>query len=587
MQIKEILQKKLTESFKKCDYDVLDVQVAFSNKPELADYQCNSAFVLAKKLRLTPMLVANRIIENFDNSEDLFEISFVAPAFINFRLTKKCLEMYANECLADDRLGLPFDENPQTIVFDYGGANVAKELHIGHLRSPIVGESLARLYRLFGHKVITDTHLGDWGTQMGLTIAQMQDDGYLNSYFYLGLKEVEITLDTLNEEYPKASKRKEVDLEFKKRALDVTAKLQKFEEPWYSIYKRIKDISIEKIKENYGKLNCYFDLWYGESDAQPYVDRTVEKFVSQKLARVSEGALIVDVAVEGENIPGKVTEDGVQLYKNPMPPLMLKKSDDADAYATTDLATIMQRNEDFNPHKIIYITDHRQSQHFTQVFRAAKMSGISPVGQELVHIGYGTINGTDGKPFKTRSGGTVKLEDIINMITSSANNKLQENNIENNPKLALDIGVAAIKFGDLSNAVGKDYVFDIDRFMSFEGKTGPYLQYTGARIKSLLEKSDKKFGNIIIESLDERNIIINLLKLIDSYKVCKNENSMNALCLAIYNLASSYSTLYNNCKILTNPDAAKKASLLSLSKLVLNALKQAFYCLAIEMPDRM
>lgn len=587
MQIKKILQEKLTKSFIKCDYDALDVQVSFSNKPEIADYQCNSAFVLAKRYRVTPMLVANKIIENFDNSEELFEVSFAAPAFINFRLTKKALNMYANESLADDRLGLEFDNNPKTVVFDYGGANVAKELHIGHLRSPIVGESLARLYKLFGHRVITDTHLGDWGTQMGLTIAQMQDDGYLNSYFKKGAPSVEITLDTLNEEYPKASKRKEIDIEFKKRALDVTAKLQKFEEPWYSIYKYIKDISIAKIKENYGKLNCYFDLWYGESDAQPYVERTVNAFTSQNLARVSDGALIVDVAVEGENVPGKVTEDGVQLYNNPMPPLMLKKSDDADAYATTDLATIMQRNEMFKPEKIVYITDHRQSQHFTQVFRAAKMSGISPVGQELVHIGYGTINGTDGKPFKTRSGGTVKLEDIINMITSSANRKLQDNNIENNPKLALDIGVAAIKFGDLSNAVGKDYVFDIDRFMSFEGKTGPYLQYTGARIKSLLEKSDKKLGKISIDNLDERNIIINLIKLMDSYKVCMNENSMNALCLAVYNLASSYSTLYNNCKILSNPDTEKRASLLSLSKLVLEALKQSFYVLAIEMPDKM
>ncbi len=587
MQIKEVLHKKLIESFTKCDYDVLDVQLSFSNKPEMADYQCNSAFVLAKRLRVTPMLVANKIIENFDNSEELFEVSFAAPAFINFKLTKKALEIIANESLSDDRLGLPLDKNPKTVVFDYGGANVAKELHIGHLRSPIVGESLARLYKLFGHKVITDTHLGDWGTQMGLTIAQMEDDGYLNNYFKKDAPEVEITLDTLNEEYPKASKRKENDGEFKKRALNITAKLQKFEEPWFTIYKRIKDISIQKIKENYGKLNCYFDLWYGESDAQPYVDRTVEAFISQKLARTSDGALIVDVAVEGENIPGKVTEDGVQLYKNPMPPLMLKKSDDADAYATTDLATILQRNEMFNPEKIVYITDHRQSQHFTQVFRAAKMSGISPVHQELVHIGYGTINGTDGKPFKTRSGGTVKLEDIINMITSSANRKLVENNIDNNPKLALDIGVAAIKFGDLSNAVGKDYIFDIERFMSFEGKTGPYLQYTGARIKSLLEKSDKKFGKITIDTLEERNIIIHLLKLIDSYKVCYNENSMNALCLAVYNLASSYSTLYNNCKILTNSDTDKKASLLSLSKLVLESLKQAFYCLAIEMPDRM
>lgn len=586
MQIKEILQKKLTESFIKCDYDVLDVQVSFSNKPEMADYQCNSAFVLAKKLRLTPMIIANRIIENFDNSDELFEVSFAAPAFINFRLTKKALNSYANECLSDDRLGLPYDADPQTIVFDYGGANIAKELHVGHLRSPIVGESLARLYKLFGHKVITDTHLGDWGTQMGLTMAQMQDDGYLSFYFG-GKNKAEITLDTLNEEYPKASKRKEREPEFKARALEITAKLQKYEEPWYTIYKDIKEISIAKIKENYGKLNCYFDVWYGESDAQPYIDRTVEAFTSQNLARISDGALVVDVAVEGENIPGKITADGVQLYNNPMPPLMLKKSDDASAYAITDLATIIQRNELFKPNKIIYITDYRQAQHFTQVFRAAKLSGISPIGQDLVHVGFGTINGTDGKPFKTRDGGRVKLEDILNTISTSANRKLTENNIENNPKLALDIGVAAIKFGDLSNAVGKDYVFDLDRFMSFEGKTGPYLQYTGARIKSLIEKSDKKFGKITIENLDERNIIINLIKLMDSYKVCKTENSMNALCLAVYNLASSYSTLYNNCKILTNTDAEKRASLLSLSKLVLEALKQAFYVLAIEMPDKM
>lgn len=586
MQIKKILQEKLTNAFIKCDYPTEDVQLSFSNKPEISDYQCNSAFVLTKRLRLTPTLIANRIIENIDNSEGYFEINFVAPAFINFRLTSKALNIIANDCLNDDRLTLPFDEQQKTVVMDYGGANVAKTLHVGHLRSPIIGESLARLYRLLGHKVITDTHLGDWGTQMGLTLSQLKDDGYLDEYFG-GKNHMQITLDTLNEEYPKASKRKEVDPEFKKRALETTVLLQRKTEPWYTAYKYIKGISIEKIKENYAKLNCFFDLWYGESDAEPYVKQTIDAFTNQNLARVSDGALVVDVAQEGENIPTKQLEDGSWLYKNPMPPLMLKKSDDADAYATTDLATIVQRNEMFNPDEIIYITDHRQDQHFVQVFRAAKLAGISPAHQELVHISFGTMNGKDGKAFKTRSGDTIKFEDIINMIKKSANDKLIENGIENNEKLALDIGVAALKFGDLSNVVSKDYIFDLDKFISFEGKTGPYLQYTGARIKSLLDKSDKKFKQINIETLDERNIIINLIKLLESYGICKQENSFNSLCLACYNLASSYSSLYNNCKILTCDDENRRGSLLSLSKLVLNALKQAFYVLAIEMPDRM
>jgi len=586
MELIQEMTYKIKQAVESLGLDSSNVSVVYSARPELCDFQCNSVFQIAKQAGKNPVEVGEQIISNII-SDDNFEFSFVKPAFINIKVSNKRLSNELNTRNKSVLLGVKQAKNPLTVVMDYGGANVAKELHIGHLRSPLIGEALARLYRLFGHKVITDTHLGDYGLQMGLTIAQLEDDGYVDGYFDKLKKNKKITLDTLNEEYPKASKRKNVEPNFKKKAEDYTLYIQNGEEPYYTIYKDIRELSINKIRENYADLNCFFDLWYGESTAEPYIDKTVEIFVNNGLARESEGALVVDVAKDGENIPtDKKDESGNILYKNPMPPMILKKFNGADMYATSDCATILMRNHDYNPDKIIYIVDFRQGQHFTQVFRACKKAGISPENQELIHVAYGTINGKDGKAFKTREGTTVKLDDIVNMVRSKAAEKLAENGIKGDDKLALQIGVAALKFGDLQNMANRDYVFDLDRFASFEGKTGPYIQYTGARINSLLEKANEKPSLINITTSEEREIAFSMMKLTDSYEKAIKENSLHSVALALYNLASSFSTMYNNIKVNSAEQEAKK-HYLAIIQMVHKMLAQGLYVLAIDMPEKM
>jgi len=594
MNIKQILLNSLKETFLHLSYEFDDLTLSFSSR-EGADFQCNSAFAIAKKMHTSPEVVANAIASNL--KQDVADVSVAKPGFINFKIKDEAFSKMLCEALADDRLALPKLENTQKIVMDYGGANVAKELHIGHLRSPVIGESLARLNKILGNEVITDTHLGDWGLQMGLTIAQLEDDGYVDGYFDKTKKNKEITLDTLNEEYPKASSRKNNDEEFRKKAENYTKFVQDKKEPYWSIYNAIREISVARIKANYENLNCFFDLWYGESTVADYVEPVVQMFIDKGLTRTHEGAIVVDVAREGENIPiEKKNENDPQLYKNPMPPVYLKKSNGADVYDTTDIATIYQRNKDFSPDKIVYVVDKRQFVHFEHCFRAVKLVGISPQEQQLEFIGFGTVNGTDGKPFKTRSGDTIKLEDIIKLISSGAAKKLADNGInDEDGKLALKIGVAAMKFGDLSNAPSKDYVFDIDKFASFEGKTGPYIQYTGARINSLLKKAGIESSETMLRNLNlidvcddnQRKIALSFLKLQESYFVCQKENSLAGLCLALYEFASSYAKFYNDTRILTEKDDKKKNSYLALSLLVLDAIKQAASVLAFDIPEKM
>ena len=594
MNLKKILWEALEKSFKHLGYDTDDVTLAFSNKGDEVDYQCNSAFMIAKKVHSSPEVVATAIISNL--VQDIADVSFAKPGFINFKIKNEILSKVLNEANSNERLNLEKVDKPITVIMDYGGANVAKELHIGHLRSPIIGESFARLYKLLGNNVITDTHLGDWGLQMGLTIAQLQDDGYVDGYFDSNKQNRQITLDTLNEEYPKASKRKNEDAEFKLKAETYTKYIQSHKEPYWSIYEYIRNISVEKIKENYEKLNCYFDLWYGESTSDKYIDTVIKMFIDKGLTREYQGALVVDVAKENENIPiPKKNPNDPQLYKNPMPPVYLKKSNGADVYDTTDIATIYQRNLEFNPDKIMYFVDKRQNIHFEHCFRAVKMAGISPENQILQFVGYGTINGKDGKPFKTRSGDTIKLEDVINLIQKSASNKLESNGIVGNDDLALKIGVAALKFGDLLNDPNKDYVFDLDKFISFEGKTGPYIQYTGARINSLLKKAEiddkinfyENLNLIDITDKNQRAIAINFLKLQESYLQAYKTSSISQICASLFDFASSYSKFYNDTRILTEKDDKLRNSYIALSYFVLKVIKQASFVLAFDIPEKM
>lgn len=588
MNIKKYITTKLEESFKKSGYNSELAIVANSARPEIADFQCNSCFQIAKSIGKSPQEIANTIINNISDMDGLVEVVFSPPAFINFVLTPKAYAQIASFLINDKNLGLEKSVTPKTIIMDYGGANVAKELHAGHLRSPIIGESIKRLLKSFGHKVISDSHLGDWGLQIGLTIAQLYEDGVLDYYFGKASKKPNITLEMLNEAYPKASKRKDNEPEFKKIADDFTLKMQKKSEPFFTIFNEIRAASVKAIKHNYSQLNAEFDLWYGESDAEPLLDETVEIFKQKGLARVSDGALVVDVAKEGEHIPiPKKSPEDPQLYKNPMPPMILQKFNEGSLYATTDLATIIMRNREYNPDEIIYVTDKRQEMHFEQVFRAAKLAGISPKTQKLSHIAFGTMKGTDGKPFKTRSGETIKLEDIINLLISKAQEKLSQNGINNDTELALKIGVGAMKFGDLINETTKDYVFDLDKFTSFEGRTGPYLQYTAVRIKSLLSKAGEFAQTFEITLAEEKNIILAILKLIESYSLASHSMSLSPICMAVYNLASAYSTFYNNIRILDEKSQIKRSTYLSISKLVLLEIEKALNILAIDVPDYM
>lgn len=591
--IKKSITKVLQSSLNKLNLPCENLTISYSNRPELCDFQTNIAMLLSKKLEKQPMDVATEIVNSIEKN-DLFDFSIAMPGFINIKVKNTTLSVFVNDIMHIERLGVEKVKCPRLVFFDYGGANVAKELHVGHLRSPIVGEALKRLHALMGDKVLADVHLGDFGLQMGLTILQLKLDGFLNKFFEpdANLKKIKlenVTLDLLNEEYPKASKRKDVDPQFKAQADQVTLFIQQKKQPYWEICSQVRALSVKEIKKNYELLNTTFDFYYGESDAQSYIDQTVQIFIDKKLAKESDGALIVEVAKEGEHIPiPKKNENEPQRYKNPMPPAIIKKYNGGDVYATTDIATILMRNKEFAPDEIVYVTDNRQIGHFEQVFRCCKLAGISPEGQKLTHVPFGTMNGSDGKPFKTRSGETIKYKDVINMLIDKAEKKLAENGIVGDKELARKIGVGAMKFGDLSNAVAKDYIFDIDKFLAFDGKTGPYIQYTIARINSILNKAEHyTHGEITIETDAERNIAMSILKLNSSYGVCYDSYSLNALCLATFNLASSFSTLYNNHKILTEKNKNKKESLLTLCFLVKKCLEQALDCLGIDTVEKM
>lgn len=588
MELRTKLYDKMRSTLKKLDLPLENLSISFSSLPEVCDFQTNYALITAKKLGKNPIALAEEIVEAIGNP------SYTAlKGFINIKVTEKALSKFANDVITDEDLGLEKVALPRKLLIDYGGANVAKELHVGHLRSPIIGEALKRLHRLLGDTVYADTHLGDWGMQMGLTVLQLKEDGYLDDFFrqsdnYENIPLKNITLDTLNDEYPKASKRKDVDEHFKKLADDYTLFIQQKREPYYTIYRKIRAMSVEEIKKNYALLNTSFDFWFGESDAEDYIDGVVKLFVDKKLARVSEGALVVNIAREGEHIPiPKKNENEEQRYKNPMPPAILKKYNGGYLYISTEIATIAMRNKMDKYDELIYLTDNRQGKHFEQAFRCAKLAGISPEEQKLTHISFGTMNGKDGKPFKTRSGETIRLKDVVNLLIDKASEKLKANGIENDRELARKIGVGAMKFGDLSNIISKDYVFDIDKFLSFDGKTGPYIQYTIARINSILQKAQEDGGKICVENEEERAIVLSFQKLNSSYKICYDEYSLNLLCSSAFDLAKAFSTYYNNHKILTEKNAEKRKSMLSICMLVKRALSVALDTLGIDVVEKM
>lgn len=574
MNIKNYLTSELEKVFEKLGYDKSYAKVSFSDREDIAHLQCNGAFGVAKSAHTNPMIIADSIVNELSYLSDKFDISVAKPAFINFLIKDEYFARLAHDFAGDERVGVDKLDHPDFMVLDFGGANVAKPLHVGHLRSAVIGEALKRLNLFMGNTVVGDVHLGDWGLQMGLTIAELMDDYDMTGYFDSSKPKTKITEEMLEVAYPKASARKKTDEEFASRASDITLWLQNKKSGYYDIWQELREVSVNMVKRTYDRLGVSFDLWNGESSVNELVPAVVKDLKDKGLAYISEGALVVDV----EN------------YTNqPMPPAIILKSNGAQMYIITDIATIVDRAKKYPKlSRIVYVTDDRQALHFRQVFGVTRQAKLVDDNVKLEHYGFGTVNGKDGKPFKTRDGGTMKLDDLIDMVTTKAHERLLENGSNENKELAHIIAMSAIKYGDLSNQISRDYIFDEDKFTTFEGKTGPYLQYTAVRIKSLLSKAGfKGNSNVTITLPEERKIVYSVLKLIDGYATCLNESSLNTLCAELYNVASAYSNFYNNIKILTEKDDEKRNTYLTLSNMVFKALEKGLYVLGIEVPEYM
>lgn len=530
------------------------------------DYQCNVAFSLAKESGRKPIDVANEIAAKFKS--DIATVSVSGAGFLNFHIKDDALSHFGQEIMKTGRLSMPVVDK-KTFMFDYGAPNIGKELHVGHLRSPIIGEALKRVAEALGHKTIADNYLGDWGLPMGLILAELELAGRIVDGKLVG----EVTLDTLNEFYPRASVRKSEDPEFKMRAEQITIRIQSHSKPWHELWKQIRAVSVAKIKENYDLMGCTFDTYNGESYSWKYVATVLAHLQEQGLTYMDKDCLLMDVKED--------TDTG------PMPPVILKKGNGGDLYATSDIATIWYRHHDYAPDEFIYVVDQRQSLHFNQLFRVVKKGGIVPESTKLTHVGYGTINGTDGKPFKTRAGGTIKLEEVFNILTDAAKKRLQESGRNVDDETARKIGLAALKFADLQNTIRKDYQLDIDKFTSFEGKTGPYLLYTIARINSILGKGDLTLPEVVNVSDVTRPIFIAMLRLVDSFATALQNYTLNGIVDAVFNLSQEFNNFYATTNILREADASKRNSYLVLCQIVKNAITFALDKLAIETVDKM
>ena len=583
----DLLTEEMQQAFEAAGYDKNLGKVGISNRPDLCEYQCNGAMAGAKQYKKAPIMIANEVAEKLSGTTVFSEVDAVAPGFLNLKVSESFLCDYMRRMSEEEKFGLEAPKKPKTIVIDYGGPNVAKPLHVGHLRSAVIGESIKRMSRYAGHKVIGDVHLGDWGLQMGLIISELQvrkpelpyfDDSFTGAYPV----EAPFTLSELEEIYPTASGKSKVDEEFKAKALQATADLQRGKPGYRAIWKHIMELSIADLKKNYEKLKVDFDLWYGESDSQKYIPDMVEKMKKDGFAYISNGALIVDVATE---------ED-----KKEIPPCIILKSDGAAMYDTTDLATILQRTIDFAPDSIIYVVDKRQELHFEQVFRCARKTGQVAENTELKFLGFGTMNGKDGKPFKTRDGGVMRLSSLISQITDQMYEKISGNEAlsqEEAKETAQVVALAALKYGDLSNQASKDYIFDIDKFISFEGDTGPYILYTIVRIKSILNKYREQGKEISMESLSaaqnasEKALVMELCQFNSMMESACEELAPHKVCAYIYDLANAFNRFYHETKILSEEDEAKRAGWIALLNLTRDILECCIDLLGFSAPERM
>lgn len=593
-KILDLITDEVTKAFTDCGYDAKYGKVTLSNRPDLCEYQCNGAMAAAKEYKKAPFMIADEVAAKLAETSMFSMAESVKPGFLNLKLDETFLASYVADMQADEgRFGCEKAENPKTIMIDYGGPNVAKPLHVGHLRSAIIGESIKRIGKFVGHKVIGDVHLGDWGLQMGLIITELKlrqpelvyfDENFEGEY----PKEAPFTISELEEIYPTASKKSKEDEAYKESAMQATYELQNGRKGYQALLSHILNVSVTDLKKNYENLNVSFELWKGESDAQPYIPAMVQKMKDDGFAYVSDGALVVDVKEDTDT--------------KEIPPCMILKSDGASLYNTTDLATIVWREEDYDPDEIIYVVDKRQELHFVQVFRCARKTGLVKPETELKFLGFGTMNGKDGKPFKTRDGGVMRLEYLVSEIDNEMLKKITENqkskenlgiSEEEAKETAKTVALAAIKYGDLSNQASKDYIFDIDRFTSFEGNTGPYILYTIVRIKSILHKyhdlGKSAEGAVItsVHSESEKNLMLEISKFNAVIDGAFADTAPHKICSYIYDLANAFNSFYHETKIMSEEDETVQKSYIRLLELTKSVLETSINLLGFSAPERM
>jgi len=586
-KIIEKISEVTAEAFVKAGYDAEFARVTLSNRPDLCEFQCNGAMAAKKKYKKAPIQIAEDIVGYLQESPVFEKAEAVMPGFINLSLKKDFLASYLQEMAEDAEISVEKTADPKTVVIDYGGPNVAKPLHVGHLRSAIIGESIRRMGIRLGHKMIGDVHLGDWGLQMGLIITELRerkpdlpyfDEAFTGEY----PQEAPFTISELEEIYPTASKKSKEDEAYKEKALQATAELQSGRRGYRALWKHIISVSVSDLKKNYENLDVHFDLWKGESDAQAYIPDMVQEMKDKGYAYEDQGALIVDVKEETD--------------QKEVPPCMILKSDGAALYTTTDLATIVERMQDFDPDEILYVVDKRQEMHFIQTFRCARKTGLVKPDTKLTFLGFGTMNGKDGKPFKTREGGVMRLETLIADIDREMFRKIVENKSvkdKDAEETAKIVGLSAIKYGDLSNQASKDYVFDIDRFTSFEGNTGPYILYTIVRIKSILNKFTAEGGSLdgagILNAASdiEKKLMLQLARYNEALTGAFEEKAPHRLCAYIYELSNNFNSFYHETRILTEEDEKQKKSWLLLLATVQNVLEDAIHVLGFSAPEEM
>lgn len=586
-KILDVISQEMEETFEKAGYEKSLGKVTLSNRPDLCEYQCNGAMAGAKLYHKAPLMIANDVASCLTESEVFESVEAVAPGFLNLNIQKSFLKEYLQKMESDRKFGVEMPEEKKTIMIDYGGPNVAKPLHVGHLRSAIIGESIKRIARYKGHEVIGDIHLGDWGLQMGLIITELQerqpqliyfDDAYEGEY----PKEPPFTISELEEIYPTASAKSKEDASYKERAMDATFKLQSGVRGYRALWNHIISVSVTDLKKNYANLNVTFDLWKGESDVHDIIPGMVSYMKDNGYAHISEGALVVDVKEETDT--------------KEIPPCMILKSDGASLYNTTDLATIMERMNTIRPDEIIYVVDKRQSLYFEQVFRCARKTKLVTPETKLTFLGFGTMNGKDGKPFKTREGGVMRLEKLIADINEEMYKKITDNREveeEEARETAKIVALSAVKYGDLSNQASKDYIFDIDRFTSFEGDTGPYILYTIVRIKSILSKYQNAGGNLAQVALgeaktpQEKNLMLEITKFNAMIDSAYEETAPHKICAYIYDLCNAFNSFYHETKIMTEEDEEKKAGYIALLILCRDILETSIDLLGFSAPERM